>query len=844
MKIRYCAFFLVFLLAYTLARPLYAASWPLFRATPERTGARSEVAYPALAPLWNYRIQGEFISSPVVYKDLVHCGARDGSVWAWDISSGEAVWQYSTGGWVDASVCVSSTTVFAPGNDGNLYAFDRLSGDIKWQAHTGSSDCSSPVLHGDKLYFLSGHPERKVYCYSAESGALLASYPVSQFGFSSPALEGDALFFGTNDGQFHCLDLNTGQVRWSRRTEGGVFFNSLATTPDAVYAVSGGDERRLFCLNPQTGAALWSSVELDTHSASVSSVSVGRDKVFVACSLVTQVDAYTFDLGLELYAFPKDAGSLETAPLWSASIGYPHPSGIVSSPAVAGDVIYIGSGDGYLYCINAVDGRYIEPGTGNLSSSATAYYLCYDQTPVPGIVSSPAVSNGKVYAGTIDGNFWAFQAQKAVYLESPDEGEVVVNQAQLKGAVRGLASSGYTLACGAGKDPSSWADVTASTANASGEDLGTWDTRPLADGLYRVRLSAENDPAYKAENLVTVNNSPAPPPALSAADTPFDGGGSLTLSWTCSADDGRGDDDVAGYRVYKSSYAGGYAFLSSPAKGASTFIDTACPIYTTWYYALSAFDALSESGLSDAAAGFSEADGVEIAPETGGTVTMVKDGLTVELVIEPGSFEERVWVGILSPSSFPDTGIPSNARAGPRAFEFGITPAGTRFLKPVTIKLPYRPQDFAGMDRDNLRIYWWDESKGEWRTVNTSDPLAENGRVQARIPHFSLYRVMEYTPGREELLSNDRVYTYPNPARGKTLSFKYYLGDKADVVIDVYNVAGQRIARLEKEDNPAGLVSELEWNVEGIASGVYVYRLEAKSASKSKAVKKKLAIIH
>ncbi len=103
---------------------------------------------------------------------------------------------------------------------------------------------------------------------------------------------------------------------------------------------------------------------------------------------------------------------------------------------------------------------------------------------------------------------------------------------------------------------------------------------------------------------------------------------------------------------------------------------------------------------------------------------------------------------------------------------------------------------------------------------------------------------MQYVPGHEPLILGDRVYTYPNPALGSTLTFKYYLGDIADVYIDVYSVSGQLIAHLEKPNNPAGIVSELPWDISKKASGVYIFRIEARTSSETRSLKKKLAIVH
>ncbi|PIV54090.1 MAG: hypothetical protein COS17_00380, partial [Elusimicrobia bacterium CG02_land_8_20_14_3_00_37_13] len=118
-------------------------------------------------------------------------------------------------------------------------------------------------------------------------------------------------------------------------------------------------------------------------------------------------------------------------------------------------------------------------------------------------------------------------------------------------------------------------------------------------------------------------------------------------------------------------------------------------------------------------------------------------------------------------------------------------------------------------------------------------------KVEAEVNHFSLYRVGEVIPG--VLLNKNEVYTYPNPARDvDTLFFKFRLGDVADVTIDVYNVAGDIVAHLERKSDPNDTwqVITLPWDISNIASGVYIYRVEAKSAGDTKSVTKKLAIIH
>lgn len=99
-------------------------------------------------------------------------------------------------------------------------------------------------------------------------------------------------------------------------------------------------------------------------------------------------------LGDPSHTGSETGGSLITPNLlWS----YPTPGGGESSPAIVNGVLYVGSGDGNLYALNATDGIKLW----NYSTGGT-------------IGSSPAVDNGIVYFGvyfySLSGGFYALNA--------------------------------------------------------------------------------------------------------------------------------------------------------------------------------------------------------------------------------------------------------------------------------------------------------------------------------------------------------------------------------------------------------------------------------------------------
>lgn len=339
---------------------------------------------------------------------------------------------------------------------------------------------------------------------------------------------------------------------------------------------------------------------------------------------------------------------------------------------------------------------------------------------------------------------------------------------------------------------------------------------------------------------------PLPPSGLSLSDAPGDEGGSLDLVWALSPDDGAGAGDVYGYRVFRR--LSGAAFVSSApyaslGAGVSSYRDPAAALNIRYYYAVAAFDSTNDSGLSAEVSGVS-ADNWRFFDASGGGVVRLTDGMEVQVPANSASQNDKIMATRLDPATYaPLFRISAAPAANPTniVYQVKFQNAATRLVAPATVNLPYTVADVAGMQEENLRVYTL--SGGSWVMLDTSRVDTEAKKVSAEVSHFSIFRVMEYVPSGA-IFAGDEVYTYPNPAKGDTVTFKFRLSDKAYVKVDVYNVAGEQVASMEKANCPAGQTSEIVWTTKNVASGVYVYRVRAESASGSKAIIKKLAIIH
>jgi hypothetical protein len=126
-----------------------------------------------------------------------------------------------------------------------------------------------------------------------------------------------------------------------------------------------------------------------------------------------------------------------------------------------------------------------------------------------------------------------------------------------------------------------------SVLTSDGQGAYVWNLP--ADGNYTLKSRAR-DHAGNLETPgvgITVRVDNDPPQAVvnfTAADTPADTGGSISLAWTKSTDDGAGDADVDHYEIYRTVYPGRlYSLVTTRPAGTESYADT--PMATgTWYY--------------------------------------------------------------------------------------------------------------------------------------------------------------------------------------------------------------------------------------------------------------------
>jgi outer membrane protein assembly factor BamB len=378
------AFIALSVAALVTAPAVARADWTQFHNTLSRRGATHDAsltradAKAGLHEIWGTATGASdegINSSPAVAGGVVYVGSDDGSVWAFDASSGASLWSFATGGAVRSSPAIVDGVVYAGSSNGSVYAIDAATGTEIWSFATGGDVTASPLVV-DGLVFV-GSRGGTFYALEAATGGV--SWSKRTWGvWHGAAYENGTVFVGSDQSKVFAFDATTGNQKWVTTLDGRV-----RCTPSVwqgtVYV--GDDAAKVYGLNEATGAQRWASraASVDAGAVVRSSPAVGHGLVYVDTGETTPMDGH-------VVAFNATNGNQ----VWRMHLA----DYATSSPALANGVLYLGSYDTRLYAFRATSGRELwTSGWGNLTR---------------GITSSPAVSGAKVYVGVRDGSLYAF----------------------------------------------------------------------------------------------------------------------------------------------------------------------------------------------------------------------------------------------------------------------------------------------------------------------------------------------------------------------------------------------------------------------------------------------------
>jgi len=221
---------------------------------------------------------------------------------------------------------------------------------------------------------------------AAESGDLLGSLKAQGQIWSSPKLDGDLVYFGSDDGNIYAYYRNSKTLKW-RYTTGGKVRSSAAFSTNAVFFSS--DDGLLYALDKRSGKLKW-KFNLNDKDANRILPADHAPWIFDYTKSSPVVDGDVLYIGSSdhhLYTLSTSTGELK----WRFRAG----ERIRATATFNDTLIFISSWDGSTYALNKQSGK-----------------LVWEHASQARIVSSPVRIGDNIIIGSRDTRIYALNAQQ------------------------------------------------------------------------------------------------------------------------------------------------------------------------------------------------------------------------------------------------------------------------------------------------------------------------------------------------------------------------------------------------------------------------------------------------
>jgi outer membrane protein assembly factor BamB len=332
-------------MVYCFGPSLYGVTeypWPMGGHDPARTGYTDAPAPKTNQTSWKFDTgtASAFRTGVAVANGTVYLGSDDDSLYALDMVTGAKKWNTSLGGDVRATPAVSpdGKKVYIASNNGSAFCLNTADGSTIWAVTIGSSTydlMSSPAVADGKVVI--GSNNGTLFCLNADTGEVI--WRTTQLGSrirAGVAIEGDRVYVTGEDQYVRCFNLTTGDPIWQTESTMGsaMYAGYVIVSGDYVFAVSQGN-RRVWKLNKTDGTGTYVDLTGTIGSTAMrGGLAVAYGNVYVVYSYgVACIDIDTLTIE------------------WTYSVtGATH---CLNVPVVADGIVFVLLTDGYVYALNA-----------------------------------------------------------------------------------------------------------------------------------------------------------------------------------------------------------------------------------------------------------------------------------------------------------------------------------------------------------------------------------------------------------------------------------------------------------------------------------------------------------
>ena len=286
--------FMTLLLFAPIGFALYPSTtpWSMYRYDAAHTGATPSDAPSSNNTLWAHGFSTYGLSqttTPLIVDGKVIFAVRDLAV-AVDETTGVELWRHQTPGVLTASSYADGRVFFGISEGtGGIICINASTGEEIWNQDASPYFVnSSPLVHKGIVY--AGITDNNTRAFNATTGHYEWGYKTDGPIYSSPAADGNILFFGSNDTKLYALDASgAAPVSLWNFTTNGAIRSTPAIENGKVFF--GSDNHTLYALNEMTGELIWSWATTSVNVKLRNGVVIANNKVYVTSTDAPKVYA-------------------------------------------------------------------------------------------------------------------------------------------------------------------------------------------------------------------------------------------------------------------------------------------------------------------------------------------------------------------------------------------------------------------------------------------------------------------------------------------------------------------------------------------------------------------------
>ena len=223
--------------------------------------------------LWGAKLgdDAEFLRvmlQPAGDGNRIYAASRDGNVIAFDPETGKQAWKVELDTTLSAGPGIGEGNLALGTSDGSIIVLDTKDGSERWRVNLGGETLSPPLISGDSVVVST--VDNRLRALSLLNGSerwiVEQSTPLlTMRGSASPAMAGNSVVCGFDNGRLMAIDLDSGDVVWDTvlaPPSGRSDLERLSDIDGQISVVgqdiyAGGYQGRIASVAAESGQVLW-----------------------------------------------------------------------------------------------------------------------------------------------------------------------------------------------------------------------------------------------------------------------------------------------------------------------------------------------------------------------------------------------------------------------------------------------------------------------------------------------------------------------------------------------------------------------------------------------------------